>query len=166
MREYEQNNLQREKEKELHALELKTQLDKISGKLKFENKKDLKGAIQKLEASIASDKELLDAKAAEQAKAEAAAAKLREQVTKVEQELGELKSALEAKAAEVKQQRKQLKQAAEALALALPLPPTVTLALALSVTLTLALALTLTLARTLGGRGERQGQGQARAARR
>ena len=45
-------------------------------------------------------------------------------MTKVEQELGELKSALEAKAAEVKQQRKQLKQAAEALALALPLPPT------------------------------------------
>ena len=42
----------------------------------------------------------------------------------MEQELGELKSALEAKAAEVKQQRKQLKQAAEALALALPLPPT------------------------------------------
>jgi hypothetical protein len=32
-------------------------------------------------------------------------------VTKVEQELGELKSAHEAKAAEVKQQRKQLKQA-------------------------------------------------------
>ena len=32
----------------------------------------------------------------------------------MEQELGELKSALEAKAAEVKQQRKQLKQAAEA----------------------------------------------------
>ena len=37
MREYEQNNLQREKEKELHALELKTQLDKISAKLKFED---------------------------------------------------------------------------------------------------------------------------------
>ena len=33
------------------------------------------------------------------------------QVTKVEQELGELKSAHEAKATEVKQQRKQLKQA-------------------------------------------------------
>ena len=49
---------------------------------RFEQKKDLKGAIQKLEASIASDKELLDAKAAEQAKAEAAAAKLREQVTR------------------------------------------------------------------------------------
>ena len=100
VREYEQNSLQQEKEKEL-----KTQFDKIGSKLKFEQKKDLKGAIQKLEASIASDKELLDAKAAEQAKAEAAAAKLREQVTKVEQELGELKGAHEAKAAEVKQQR-------------------------------------------------------------
>ena len=105
VREYEQNSLQQEKEKELQALELKTQFDKIGSKLKFEQKKDLKGAIQKLEASIASDKELLDAKAAEQAKAEAAAAKLREQVTKVEQELGELKGAHEAKAAEVKQQR-------------------------------------------------------------
>ena len=100
VREYEQNSLQQEKEKEL-----KTQFDKIGSKLKFEQKKDLKGAIQKLEASIASDKELLDAKAAEQAKAEAAAAKLREQVTKVEQELGELKGAHEAKAAEVKQRR-------------------------------------------------------------
>ena len=38
MREYEQNNLQREKEKELHALELKTQLDKISAKLKSAQK--------------------------------------------------------------------------------------------------------------------------------
>ena len=50
VREYEQNSLQQEKEKELQALELKTQFDKIGSKLKFEQKKDLKGAIQKLEA--------------------------------------------------------------------------------------------------------------------
>jgi len=109
VRDYEEKQLREAKEKEARLLELKTQQGRLQSKLNFEKKKDLPGAMRKLQASVASDAELLSEKEKEKAKLEEKTDKLKEQATKVEEEAKEAKALQEAKLAELKQLRKALK---------------------------------------------------------
>eukprot|EP00316_Scyphosphaera_apsteinii_P022800 CAMPEP_0119313214 /NCGR_PEP_ID=MMETSP1333-20130426/28260_1 /TAXON_ID=418940 /ORGANISM="Scyphosphaera apsteinii, Strain RCC1455" /LENGTH=1316 /DNA_ID=CAMNT_0007317997 /DNA_START=36 /DNA_END=3986 /DNA_ORIENTATION=- len=113
VREYEEKTLREVKEKEAQVLELQSQEAKLKSKLQFEQRKDLPGAIQKLQASIATEEEKLAAKKAQQAKAETAIEALRGKATTAAEAVRVAKEEQAAKVAEEKQLKKELRGVSE-----------------------------------------------------
>ncbi len=113
VREYEEEVLVALKEVEARVLELQAHQAKLRSQLDFEKRKELPHALEKLRGVVAADLKALERKRAEHSKAEEATEEARKQCAEVEEELTSTRAEHEAKAAEVRALRRDLRLATE-----------------------------------------------------